>query len=124
MVPWYRRERFTIALMALATGLLLGGLAVLILGRPHLKDDQEERSAVAAIASDQTVEHPRDSAAEAKPADKPKPAAKPTRARAEDKGGEPAPATAASPDAADRADEKNAERGADSPRRQTAARRV
>jgi len=36
MLPWYRREGIRIAAMALAAGLVLGGLIALAVGRPEL----------------------------------------------------------------------------------------
>src|SRR3954466_13175274 len=124
MMPWYEREGVRIAAIALAAGLLLGGLIALAVGGPKLSPfGTPKPSAAEAIASDQAATHKPAAEATAKPEAK---SAKATNAHTA------AAATAAgvatpSPDAADRSDLARAkagtkrERGDRAPRRAGAA---
>src|SRR5215208_1209951 len=68
MQPWYRNERLRIAAIAIAAGLVLGGLVALAVGQPKLtRFGQPQKSTADAIAGDQPIVAPRT---------KPKPRAK------------------------------------------------
>src|SRR5215217_4705497 len=127
MLPWYQREGVRIAAIALAAGLLLGGLIALAVGGPKLSPfGTPKRSAAEAIASDQAATHKPAAKATAKPDAKSAEATDANTASV-------ATATAAdvataSPDAADRSDRARAKAGsapvAAHPRRRTSIRVV
>jgi hypothetical protein len=134
MLPWgYRHPRLKIAGIALAVGLLLGGLVTLAIGRPQLATlGTGQQSTADAIASDQPLQKlvPAKAKAKAKPKAKQrarhKAKAKPARAKARKtrRTASSAPVVAAStPDSADRADAKTGVPAA-APRRREVSRRV
>jgi hypothetical protein len=122
MLSWYRNDRMTLVVVALAVGLLLGGLVALIFGRPGpTRLGGSVRSVAAAIASDHAPAPQEPARAKAK-AD-PKPRAKPAKAREARRTAGSAPVSLAAkrtPEHADRAGTK-AEHGDRTPRRRAAA---
>ena len=75
MPPWYQNEKLRIAAMALAAGLLLGGLVTVAAGFGRGKPETpgtSARSMAAALASDQAIAPPAPAKAPAKPKAKPK----------------------------------------------------
>src|SRR3954454_24293236 len=120
MLPWYRREAVRIAAVALASGLVLGGLIALAVSGPQLSPFGKARpSAAQAIGSDQAAKHK--PAAKARPKPQPK-SSKAAKASPKSAAADIAAATP-SPDAADRSDHAKAkrERGDRAPRRAAAA---
>src|SRR4051795_12626566 len=124
MMPWYEREGVRIAAIALAAGLLLGGLIALAVGGPKLSPfGTPKPSAAEAIASDQAATHKPAAEATAKPEAKSAKATNANTAAAATAAGVATP----SPDAADRSDLARAkdrtkrERGDRAPRRAGAA---
>src|SRR3954452_22666078 len=120
MLPWYEREGVRIAAIALAAGLLLGGLIALAVGGPKLSPfGTPKRSAAEAIASDQAAAHKPAATATAK---REANSAQATNAQPASAATAPGAATP-SPDAADRSDRAQAkarterERGDRAPRR-------
>src|SRR4051812_8383454 len=105
MLPWYRREAVRIAAVALASGLVLGGLIALAVSGPKLGPFGKPRpSAAEAIASDQAATHK--PAAKARPKPQPKSS---KAAKASHKSAAAAVAAAtASPDAAHPSDRAKA----------------
>ena len=82
MLPWYRDEKAKIAAMALAAGLLLGGILTFVAGgssRPTA--GPSKKSVAAAIASDQARAKAAPAPAKAKAKPKPKPKPSPVKAR-------------------------------------------
>src|SRR4051794_38258914 len=120
MMPWYEREGVRIAAIALAAGLLLGGLIALAVGGPKLSPfGTPKPSAAEAIASDQAAARKPAAEATAKPEAK---SATATNAKTAS-GGTAADVATPSPDAADRSDRARAkavtkqDRGGRAPRR-------
>src|SRR4051794_4534541 len=121
MMPWYEREGVRIAAIALAAGLLLGGLIALAVGGPKLSPfGTPKRSAAEAIASDRAATHKPAAEATAKPEAKSAKATKANTAAAATAAGVATP----SPDAADRSDRARAKAGTKRERGDRAPRRA
>jgi hypothetical protein len=119
MQPWYLNERLRIAAIAIAAGVILGGLVVLAVGHPKLtRFGQPQKSTADAIASDQPAVRPR-TKPKAKKA-KARPARKVHKARRSRGSAAAAPDPTATPDAK-RDDETDT---AAVPQRRAASRRV
>jgi hypothetical protein len=104
MQPWHQNERLRIAAVALAAGLILGGLVALAVGHPKLtRFGKPQKSTADAIASDQPIVAARDKAKKAKA----KPDEKAHKARKSPRRSSAGAAFTATPDATATPDGKN-----------------